>query len=381
MELRGQVASSVAHDFNNLITLIMGYSELLSRNVAGDEKSTELVHDIQATSSRASSLTAQLQSIGRTSEPSPIRLDLASALSANAEVLERIMGSKNTVAWALADGIPAVVIDADLFEQMILNLSINARDAMPDGGTLRFTTVTRRLAADDPRPPQLSAGDYVILTISDTGTGMDETTRERCFEPLFTTKGPFKGTGLGLASARRLVESSGGAITCDSQLGEGTTFTIWLPAPDSPGLAIDEPVNRTDSARTPRTHIAATILLVEDDPGLRRLAFQVLQRNGFVVLEAVSAEDALELHQRLNAPLDALVSDVVLPAMSGSELAAVLQREQPTLAVLMMSGTASPNIIAGLTPGTATFLAKPFKPSELIDGVIDLLSRRTGAAR
>ena len=376
MELRGQVASSVAHDFNNLITLILGYTELLSRSVAGDDKAVALVHDIQATSSRASSLTAQLQSIGRTSEPAPVRLDLGATLSANAEVLERIMGSKNTVEWRLADTTPAVTVDADLFEQMILNLSINARDAMVEGGTLTFATAVCDLLDGDDRAPGATAGTYVALSISDTGTGMDESTRERCFEPLFTTKGPFKGTGLGLTSARRLVEESGGVIACSSQLGAGTIFTIWLPAQGSRDLDVD--INPPPVPA--RARMSATILLCEDDDGLRRLARQVLQRNGFVVLEAVSAEDALEIRSRYEETIDLLLSDVALPEMTGTELATQLQRDEPELLVVMMSGTASPDVIEGLIPASATFLAKPFRPSTLVDEVNSLLSRRVARA-
>ena len=372
MELRGQVASSVAHDFNNLITLILGYSELLSRTVAGNEQASALVHDIQATSSRASNLTAQLQSIGRTSEPAPVRLDLGAALSANAEVLERIMGSKVTINWALSETLSPVTIDADLFEQMVLNLSLNARDAMPDGGTLTITTTLREVVHED-ELPGITAGTYVVMTISDTGTGMDEATRNRCFEPLFTTKGPFKGTGLGLASARRLVENSGGVIICTSELGVGTTFTIWLPAQSTRG-PIDDDAPAPIGTRA-RATLSGTILLCEDDDGLRRLALQVLQRNGFVVLEAVSAEDALDIRARYDEPIDLLLSDVVLPEMSGPQLAARLQRDDPGLLVVMMSGTASPDVIEGLLPGSATFVPKPFKPSSLVDEVTSLLSR------
>ncbi len=379
MELRGQVASGVAHDFNNLITLILGYTELLSREVDGD-KSSGLIRDIQAVSARASTLTAQLQSIGRTSEPAPVRLDIGAALSSNAEVLERIMGSKNTIEWALANDAAPVMIDADLFEQMVLNLSINARDAMPEGGTLTFATATRHLVDEAVDRPPLPAGDYVVLTIADTGIGMDDDTMARCFEPLFTTKGPFNGTGLGLASARRLVEESGGAISCASQLGVGTTFTIWLPVPSSSPTSNDS-ANPSDVAPTTRARLDATILLVEDDPGLRRLAVQVLQRNGLVVHEAASAEEALERRQLLSDPLDLLVSDVVLPAMTGDELAARLQRDQPDLSVLLMSGTASANVLDSLAPDTAAFLAKPFKPSTLVDEVMTLLSRRATARR
>ena len=376
MELRGQVASTVAHDFNNLITLILGYAELLTRAVAGNSDAQELVRDIQSTSTRASALTAQLQSIGRTSEPAPVRLDVASALSANAEVLERIMGSRITVTWSLADATPPVTIDADLFEQMILNLSLNARDAMPEGGTLHFATSTDVVVADDDRVTGAVPGTYVVLTITDTGTGMDEATRARCFEPLFTTKGPFKGTGLGLASARRLVESSGGVITCASQLGIGTTFTIWLPALlDGPGASPANDESRP-ALTTARARLTGRILLCEDDAGLRRMARRVLERNGFEVLEAVSAEDALEIDERTSLPFDLLVSDVVLPEMAGTELAAELQRRHHDLPVVMMSGTASAEVLDGLVPESATFVAKPFKPSVLVDEVIALLSRR-----
>ena len=378
MELRGQVASSVAHDFNNLITLILGYSELLARHVAGDETSSALVRDIEATSSRAAALTAQLQSVGRTSAPAPVRLDVGAALSANAEVLERIMGSTITVTWALADATASVTVDADLFEQMILNLSINARDAMPDGGTLHFATTTRRLPDDADGDPALPAGDYVVLTVADSGTGMDEATRARCFEPLFTTKGPLKGTGLGLASARRLVEGSGGTITCASRPGLGTTFSIWLPAPSPTDASVGE-ANPPPAGPVTRARLDATVLLVEDDPELRRLALQVLRRNGLVVHEASSAEEALAWCRDLSEPLDLLVSDVVLPAMTGTDLAAALQRDRPDLGVLLMSGTASAGVLDALAPDSASFLAKPFTPSALVDEVIALLARRARA--
>ena len=377
MELRGQVASGVAHDFNNLMTLILGYTELLSRTVAADSKAKELVHDIQATSVRAATLTAQLQSIGRTSMPTPVQLDVGAALSALAEVLERIMGSKNEIVWSLAESTPLVTIDADLFEQMILNLSINARDAMTDGGTLYLSTAVEEITGGADHLAHLAPGTYVTLRIVDTGIGMDDATLARCFEPLFTTKGPFEGTGLGLASARRLVEDSEGAITCTSILSEGTTFTIYLPAL----VATISTAPPAPASRTPRERMSGTILLCEDDAGLRRLAVQVLRRNGFVVVEAESAEAALAARAAHEEPLDMLVSDVVLPEMWGPELARLLQSEQPDLLVVLMSGTAQPGVIDSLHEGTATFLAKPFKPSELVDEVAALFARRTRASR
>ena len=382
MELRGQVASSVAHDFNNLITLILGYAELLSRHVAGDETSRALVEEIQATSSRASKLTAQLQSIGRTEPTAPVRVDVTEMLRRNAEVLERIMGSNTVVEWELADATPDLTVDADLFEQMILNLCVNARDAMPDGGSLMIRTEVHELSFDTSRAPS----QHVMISITDTGVGMDEATRARCFEPLFTTKGPFKGTGLGLASARRLVEESDGVITCDSTLGEGTTFTVWLPSHDARQHADDDVVGgegsqeETPSPRTTRDAIAGTVLLCEDDDALRRLARHALQRSGLSVLEAISAEDALEVLARYEGPLDLLVSDIVLPEMSGQQLAERLQGDRPDLMVVLMSGTASRDVIDLLVPGSAIFIAKPFRPSEFIDGVLTLLRKRTNTS-
>jgi len=383
MELRGQVASSVAHDFNNLITLILGYAELLSRHVAGDETSRTLVEEIQATSSRASKLTAQLQSIGRTEPTAPVRVDVTEMLRRNAEVLERIMGSNTVVEWVLADSTPDLTVDADLFEQMILNLCVNARDAMPDGGSLVIRTEVRELSFDTSRAP----GPHVMISITDTGVGMDEATRARCFEPLFTTKGPFKGTGLGLASARRLVEESNGVITCDSVVGEGTTFTVWLPSHDvghqveGDVVGAEDSHEETPSPRATRDGLPGTVLLCEDDDALRRLARHALQRSGLTVLEAISGEDALDVLARYEGPLDVLVSDIVLPEMSGRQLAERLQSDRPDLMVVLMSGTATPDVIDGLLPGSALFVAKPFRPSEFIDGVLALLRQRTNSSR
>ena len=379
MELRGQVASSVAHDFNNLITLILGYAELLSRQVAGDEKSEGLVSEIQSTSSRASRLTAQLQSIGRTAPAAPVRVDVTAMLRQNAEVLERIMGSNTVVEWILSDPTPEVTVDADLFEQMILNLCINARDAMPEGGRLTLRTEVRHPTSNAHLMAAGASGTHVTLSITDTGTGMDDATRARCFEPLFTTKGPFKGTGLGLASARRLVEESGGVITCDSALGVGTTFTVWLPAHDAStrvGDDDDAAGVEVTSPRPSREATSGTVLLCEDDDALRHLALHALQRNGLTVLEAVSGEDALEILTRFDGPIDVLVSDVILAEMTGQQLAERLQRDRPDLRIVLMSGTASSEVISGLVPGSATFIAKPFRPSELIDGVLALLGGR-----
>ena len=366
MEIRGQVASSIAHDFNNLLTLISGYAEILSQDLTEDERALEMVHDIQATASRASLLTGQLQTIGRTKAPEPVVLDPRAAIQSNAEVLERILGTDIELVWSFDESSATVRVDADRFEQMILNLAINARDAMPEGGRLEITL--RTLDASHPSTP--GEGAYVFIALADTGIGMSEETAARCFEPFYTTKGLFKGTGLGLSTARRLVEESDGAITCSSQLGVGTTFAIYLPA-------LDEPADE-DGAPAPvheeRARGSATVLLAEDDEGLRRLMVQVLRRNGYRVLETPDGQHALDVARDFDDTIDLLVSDVVMPHLAGDELARTLQRERPTLRVLLVSGSADSSVLDELAPSTSSFLAKPFKPSEFIDRIHALLT-------
>jgi len=369
METRGQVASRLAHDFNNLLTLVSGYAEILSQNMRADDRSLQMVKDIQSTASRASLLTRQLQTIGRTKIAAPVVFNPITVIASNAEVLERIMGSAVELAWELDDYAGAIKADADQFEQMIINLSINARDAMPEGGRLTF--VIERCLLDAPRARELAVepGLYVHLAVTDTGVGMDDETRRRCFDPLFTTKGPFKGTGMGLASAQRLALESGGAIECTSSPGEGTTVDVYFPFAGESAVAPSAPV----AAETPRG--SATVLLVDDDESLRSLVGQVLTRNGYHVIEASSGEQAATLFSDHADDVDLLMSDVVMGEVSGRDLAESLQARQPGLKVLLTSGTAEPSVVDGLGPGRAAFLAKPFKPSGLIDAVHELLTR------
>jgi nitrogen-specific signal transduction histidine kinase/ActR/RegA family two-component response regulator len=370
MEIRGRVASNVAHDFNNLLTLISGYAEILSKDLSSDLRSLEMVKDIQATTSRASMLTAQLQSIGRSQSLQPVVLDPVAVLQSNAAVLERIVGDDIALSLSLDLEAAAIRVDPGQFEQMVLNLAINARDAMPDGGSLIISA--KGASVSDALADELyvAPGEYVVISVADTGIGMSEETRHQCFDLFFTTKGPLKGTGLGLAGARRLVDGSGGSITCTSELGLGTTFEIYLPTSENP--VADELETSVDE----RPRGTATVLVAEDDAGLRRLMVRVLSRNGYHVLVAASGEEAVELARDAGASLDLLVSDVVMSELSGPELAKVLQGENAALRVLLTSGTADASVLEGLTPGTSAFMAKPFRPSALIDQVYDLLSRR-----
>ncbi|MFI5036182.1 MAG: response regulator [Acidimicrobiales bacterium] len=368
MEVRGQVASRLAHDFNNLLTLVSGYAEILTQQLRGDDRSLQMVKDIQSTASRASLLTRQLQTIGRTKTAEPVLFDPITVIASNAEVLERIMGSAIDLVWVLDQRAGAVKVDADQFEQMIINLAINARDAMPAGG--RLTVTVDRSELSDARGAALgvAAGTYVHVAVADNGVGMDEDTRRRCFDPLFTTKGPFKGTGMGLAAAQRLATASGGAIECTSAPEQGATFDVYLPFAGEASSAPAAPV----TVETPRG--SATVLLVDDDEGLRRLMGQVLSRNGYHVVEADSAEQAAALFDAVADQVDLLVSDVVMGDMSGRDLSALLQSRRPGLKVLLTSGTAEASVVDGLGPGRTSFLAKPFKPSGLIDAVHELLA-------
>jgi PAS domain S-box-containing protein len=371
MEIRGQVASRIAHDFNNLLTLISGYAEILSGDLADNERAAQMVREIQSTASRASMLTTQLQAIGRTREPELVVFNPVTVVQSNAEVLERILGADIDIRFELDSHSGNVRVDADSFEQMILNLAINARDAMPKGGVLTIAVRPRPLNHDDAHALGLTEGDFVTVAFSDNGVGMDETTRERCFEPLFTTKGPFKGTGMGLASARRLAEESHGSIVCRSQLGQGTTFEITFPTVTD---AVDE---RSHFVAPERPRGSATILIVDDDEELRRFMSRILERNGYHVAEADSGEAALRVVADFDGAFDLLVSDFVMGEMTGRDLASTLQSQHPELLVLLVSGTANRQILEDLKPGTSDFLAKPFKPSDLVDRVHDLLAHRT----
>jgi CheY-like chemotaxis protein len=241
---------------------------------------------------------------------------------------------------------------------------------MPSGGRLSIAASNVTLGSTLAKDLGLAKGEYVTISVADTGVGMDEETRLRCFDPLFTTKGAFKGTGMGLAAARRLVEGSGGAIRCTSHPGEGAMFEILLPASREKATAL-APVVQISRPRG-----SATVLVAEDDEELRSLMVQVLQRSGYVILEANSAESALELAKATDTPIDLLVSDVVMEELTGPQLARLLQDDQPGIRVLLISGTADANVVDGLIDDTAAFMAKPFKPSQLVDQVHDLLVRR-----
>lgn len=362
MDVIGQLASSVAHDFNNLLTLIAGYAELLEGEVGSAERPARLAADILATTQRASTLTGKLLTMARTKTPTPVVFSPAAVVRGLAEVLDRIVGRDVALVLEVDDDAGNVRADPDQFEQAIMNLATNARDAMPDGGTLRVS-----VGRAGPSGPE-----RVRIVVADTGHGMDEATLQQAFEPLFTTKGPTRGTGLGLPAARRVVTDAGGTLHCESTPGVGTTFEIELP------VVADAVAAVTELPEPAPVRAGGTVLLAEDEAGIRDLAERVLARGGYDVVAVENAEAALELAAG-SGPFDVLVSDVVMGGMDGTELAQSLQGRWPGLRVVLMSGNVDETAIEALAPRSAAFLSKPFRPSELLV-VVDRLLETAGAA-
>ena len=304
MELRGQLASSVAHDFNNLITLVQGYSDLLRGHVDDDE-GLALVTALHGTAQRAAALTAQLQSVGRTNVASMAEVDIHDVLGGLAEVLDRVLGAGVTLRLHLDAASPLARTDADRFEQLVLNIATNARDAMDGSGQFVIsTTLTHDV------PTDLAPGSYVVVSFTDSGRGMDADTLAHCFDPLFTTKGPLRGTGMGLASVARLASDSSGAIRARSTLAEGTTFELFLPHVAGAEVRRLELPVRTDTR----------VAVIDDDTALWQLMVQILRRQGFTVIDVSSPDELLRDSARTS--LDLLVTDVDMPTMQGRRVGA-----------------------------------------------------------
>ena len=369
MESVGLLAGGVAHDFNNLLTVIIGGAELA---MGGLPASDPLRADLEAISDageRAAVLTRQLLAFSRKQVLRPEVLSLTTAVESMLSMLGRLVGEDIRVECALAPDLSVTKMDPGQLEQVLLNLNINAKDAMPDGGVL--TIETRDVELDvvpEARRRFMSKGPHVMLTVGDTGEGMDEVTAARVFEPFFTTKAPPKGTGLGLSTVYGIVKQSGGSIWVDSELGTGTTFTIYLPRVEEPLSVV-----RTDQTEAaPRG--AETILVVEDEDALRDMVRRMLQSAGYTVLAVANgAEALLRLEQHVGA-IDLMLSDVVMPGMSGRELAARVAELRPRMRVLYTSGYAGDTIghRGVLEPGLH-FLAKPYEVRQLAKKVRDVL--------
>jgi nitrogen-specific signal transduction histidine kinase/CheY-like chemotaxis protein len=370
METVGQLASGVAHDFNNQLTVVLGYCDLLRRGLAGDGALVRLVDQISRAADRAAGLTRHLLAFSRKHHFQPQAVDLNRLIEEMAKPLARLIGEDVRLEFRPGEGVGPVAADLVQLEQIILNLAINARDAMPQGGRLVIET-----AGAEVRPEETAAcgegtpGPHVVLTVSDTGVGMDADTLGRAFEPFFTTKPAGRGTGLGLPMVRECVRQHGGHIRLTSEPGRGTTFRIYFPRAEVPADAAEHRVE-------PRLVLAGTetVLVGEDDTALRNLVVRVLRECGYRVLEASDGAETLKASRNHRGPIDLLVADVVLPEMSGPSLADCLRRERPGLRVLFMSGYGEAALAErGLRAEELDVLAKPFGPSALAKAVRRIL--------
>ena len=370
MEAVGRLAGGVAHDFNNLLTVISAHSSFLLESLDSSDPQHEDAEAIHKAGIRAAGLTRQLLAFSRKQILKPAVLDLNAIVSETRKMLERLLGEDVEVVTDLAPDLGRVLADASQLDQVLVNLAVNARDAMPTGG--RLTLTTRNVTTNDGRPGArriIPAGDYVLLEVADTGVGMTAAVKARLFEPFFTTKGPGKGTGLGLATAYGIVKQSGGFILVESALDAGTTFQVYLPVASR---------DRHSGERLAMTSETVggdeTVLIIEDEEAVRGIAASVLSRAGYTVLEAASGAAALALAYTFKPTIDLVVSDAVMPAMSGAEAVDRLRRQRPGLKALFMSGYTDDEMMrAGIVSSAVRFLQKPFEPADLARAVRDAL--------
>ncbi|MEL7059858.1 MAG: ATP-binding protein [Acidobacteriota bacterium] len=391
MEAIGRLSAGVAHDFNNLLSVILGYSSMLLTRYRDDEDLARPMTGIKDAGQRAASLTRQLLAFSRQQVMEPRVTSLNSIVEDIDKMLGRLTGEDIEVDVELGVGLPPVKVDGSQMHQVLMNLVVNARDAMPDGGRLRIRTYDRLVTQveDDPRQGPLPAGRYAVLAVEDEGVGIEPDVLSRIFEPYFTTKARGKGTGLGLSMVYGIVSQSRGSLRVASTPGEGTRFLVYLPAADGPA----SPVRLAEPSREVPRPGTESILLVEDDEAVRRVACEILRGGGYRVLAAESGAEALEIVEAErdaapasasdngvgktvdHRPIDLLLTDVVMPAMKGPELAERLKRSDPGIRVLFMSGYHEEMLVRGALAAEAqtALIQKPFSPQHLLQRVRDLL--------
>jgi signal transduction histidine kinase/CheY-like chemotaxis protein len=370
LEALGLLAGGIAHDFNNLITAIGGYTELVLVEFDGRDSRRNDLFEVRKAADRAAALTRRLLAFSRPQSIQPKMLDINALVAGIETLLRRTIGEHIELVLDLDAGVECIRADAAQLEHVLLNLALNARDAMPDGGRLRFATALVGIGESEPRPLQrMTPGNYVKLTVSDTGIGMSPETQARIFEPFFTTKPAGEGTGFGLATAYSIIKQCGGYISVSSALGSGTTFDIYLPTV----LARSDTRQPSDEL-TCEAGGSETILLVEDDGAVRRLARIVLSSAGYHVLDARDGEEALVLVAGRKA-IDLLISDVVMPGVSGHELSQRLAQRYANMRVLYTSGYTKFATQGSGIDLSAPFLPKPFRPADLLTKVREVLGR------
>jgi signal transduction histidine kinase/ActR/RegA family two-component response regulator len=377
METVGRLAGGIAHDFNNLLTAILGYAEAMDAKLPDDADLRSSLREIRKAGERAAVLTRQLLAFSRKQVLQPRILDLNAVVTEMQKLLRRLIGEDVALATRLDPALGNVKADPGQIEQVLMNLAVNARDAMPEGGTLTLETANAVLdGAFAASHPGARPGTYTVLSVTDTGTGMSEDVRSHAFEPFFTTKDAGKGTGLGLATAYGIVKQSDGYITVESEPGRGTTFRIYFPRAEGAAAA-------SASGRHPvvAPRGAETILLVEDESSVRRLARKILESQGYNVLDAGSGEKALEIAHAHDGEIHLVATDVIMPGMNGRVLWDHVRPLRPEARVLFMSGYTDDAIARhGVLESDTAFLQKPFTSQELAAKVREVLDAAPGGA-
>lgn len=365
MEAVGRLAGGVAHDFNNLLTTILGYSEMILSQLNEDDPLCLEVEEIHKAGERAASLTQQLLAFSRKQVIKPRIVELNEAVKEARKMLDRLIGENIKLVLDLEPDLGRVRVDPHQIDQVLLNLAVNARDAMPDGGTLTIATSNITFDKESLSPhSEIVPGSYVVLSITDTGIGMNDEIRSRVFEPFFSTKENGKGTGLGLAMVYGIAKQNGGSVTVHSEQGLGTVFRLYLPSTD------DKPVASIIPLRIASPTGNETVLLVEDDDMVRRLAQRVLTHLGYEVLQAYDIEDAIRICEEYPSPIDLLLTDVIMPEMNGVELYDQLRTTRAGIKALFMSGYTEDVVVRhGVLPEGTEFIQKPFNMEDLANRV------------
>jgi two-component system, cell cycle sensor histidine kinase and response regulator CckA len=366
MEAVGRLAGGVAHDFNNVLTIIRAQTEFLLADLPSDDARRADVLEIQSAADRAAAFTRQLLAFSRRQLLQPEVLDLNSVITGMEMMIRRLVGEDVVVLSKLRPDLPRVWADPSQLQQVLMNLAVNSRDAMPNGGSLLIETGLVELDEHYPKQhPSARPGVHIVLAVTDTGCGMDHPTRSRIFEPFFTTKEPGKGTGLGLSTVYGIVKQSGGHIWVYSEVGRGTTFKLYFP----PHLGAVQ-VRQPEPILPPMLGSGATILLVEDEPPVRSTVRRLLERHGYQVLEASNGHDALSLIAARCSEIQLVVSDMVMPGMGGMELASRLRTISPKIPVLLMTGYTEEAIArTGERPHDGLIIEKPFTQHTMLEKV------------
>jgi two-component system cell cycle sensor histidine kinase/response regulator CckA len=372
MEAVGQLAGGIAHDFNNLLMAIMSNAELATLELTAHSPVSSHIDEIKSASRRARSLTQQLLAFSRKQMLQPRVLDLNAVVRDAEQILRRLIGETITMSVDLDPTLGQVRADPGQLAQVLMNLAVNARDALPRGGQLSIECSNRDVSGQDAIAHRgLREGRYVSLQVRDSGIGMDEETKARIFEPFFTTKPPGQGTGLGLSTVYGIIKQSGGYVAVESRVGQGTTFTVLLPRVfDTPEVATPS----IPQLEAPAANTQGTIMLVEDEAAVREATKRMLRKYGFTVLEAKNGQDALLLWETQADQVDVVLTDVVMPTMGGAELARTLRGKRPELRVVFMSGYTQGTLeLSSMDEAATRFLPKPFTTDQLVGTLRDLL--------